>query len=110
MRGSGVSWKVHRASAVEIPPEVKKRVAERDSFDGWPCCILCGSTKGQPNAHVIPRSDNGLGIEENIVTLCWDCHQRYDNSEERMKLREEIVFYLRQFYPEWSEDDMRYKK
>ena len=95
MKERGVFWKVRRAAAVAIPPEVKRRVSQRDSFDGLPCCILCGSPKGQPDAHVIPRSDNGLGIEENIVTLCWDCHQKYDNSADRMKLREEIIFYLK---------------
>ena len=59
-----------RKKAVAIPPDVKKRVSERDSFDGWPCCILCGSAEGQPNAHVIPRSDNGMGIEpEQLIVL-----------------------------------------
>lgn len=99
-----------RKKAVAIPSEVKKRVSERDSYDGWPCCILCGSAEGQPNAHVIPRSDNGMGIEENIVTLCFRCHQRYDNSEERPELRKEIIYYLKQFYPDWSEEKVRYNK
>lgn len=99
-----------RIKAVSIPPEVKKRVAERDSFDGWNCCILCGSPKGQPNAHVIPRSDNGMGVEENIVTLCWDCHRRYDNTEERMEIRKEIIHYLKRSYPGWEEEKVRYKK
>ena len=99
-----------RLKAVGIPPEVKKRVAERDSFDGWPCCILCGSPEGQPNAHIIPRSDNGMGIEENIVTLCWDCHRRYDNTDERDKIREELIYYIKRFYPDWSEGKVRYTK
>ena len=99
-----------RLKAVGISPEVKKRVAERDSWDGWNCCILCGSPEGQPNAHVVPRSDNGMGIEENIVTLCWNCHQRYDNTEERNALKSEIIAYLKGFYPDWDEEKVRYKK
>ena len=99
-----------RLKAVGISPEVKKRVAERDSWDGWNCCILCGSPEGQPNAHVVPRSDNGMGIEENIVTLCWNCHRRYDNTEERNALKSEIIAYLKGFYPEWDEEKVRYKK
>ena len=101
---------MNRLKAVSIPQEVKKKVAERDSFDGWNCCILCGNPNGQPNAHVIPRSDNGMGVEENIVTLCWDCHRRYDNTEERMKVREEIVCYLKQYYPDWDESKVRYDR
>lgn len=99
-----------RLKAVGISPEVKKRVAERDSWDGWNCCILCGSPEGQPNAHVVPRSDNGMGIEENVVTLCWNCHQRYDNTEERNALKSEIIAYLKGFYPDWDERNMRYEK
>lgn len=99
-----------RLKAVGINPEVKKRVAERDSWDGWNCCILCGSPEGQPNAHVVPRSDNGMGIEENIVTLCWNCHRRYDNTEERNALKSEIIDYLKRFYPDWDERKMRYEK
>ena len=101
---------ISRTKAVSISAKVKKRVAERDSFDGWNCCILCGSPEGQPNAHVIPRSDNGMGVEGNIVTLCWDCHRRYDNTEERMEIRKEIIHYLKKFYPDWSEEKVRYKK
>lgn len=99
-----------RLKAVGISPEVKRKVAERDSWDGWNCCILCGSTEGQPNAHVVPRSDNGMGIEENVVTLCWNCHQRYDNTEERNALKSEIIAYLKGFYPDWDEEKVRYKK
>ena len=99
-----------RLKAVGISPEVKKRVAERDSWDGWNCCILCGSPEGQPNSHVVPRSDNGMGIEENVVTLCWNCHQRYDNTEERNALKSEIIAYLKGFYPDWDEEKVRYKK
>ncbi len=99
-----------RLKAVGISPEVKNKVAERDSWDGWNCCILCGSPDGQPNAHVIPRSDNGMGIEENIVTLCWNCHRRYDNTDEREALRVEIINYLKGYYPDWSEEKVRYRK
>jgi hypothetical protein len=51
-----------------------------------------------------------MGIEENIVTLCWECHTKYDNSEHRGELRDEIVGYLKKYYPDWNEDDMRFKK
>lgn len=31
---------------------------------------MCGSSYAMPNAHYIARAQGGLGIEENIVTLC----------------------------------------
>lgn len=74
--------KSKRTKACEIPQKVKRRVWERDRH----CCVLCGRP-GNPDAHFIPRSHNGKGIEENIVTLCPECHRDYDNSERRPELK-----------------------
>ena len=63
-----------------------------------------------PNAHYIPRSQNGLGVEQNIVTLCWDCHQRYDNSVDRSKIKDYIKKYLQSKYKDWKEEVLIYKK
>ena len=38
-----------------------------------------------PNAHYISRAHGGLGIEENIVTLCLDCHNNYDNGRSKQE-------------------------
>jgi 5-methylcytosine-specific restriction endonuclease McrA len=63
-----------------------------------------------PNAHFIPRSQGGLGIEENVLTLCWPCHYEYDNSANRGKLREEFRQYLMRKYPGWDETELTYRK
>jgi hypothetical protein len=34
---------------------------------------------GAPNMHFIPRGAGGLGIVENIVCGCAECHRVYDN-------------------------------
>ena len=34
-----------RTRELAIPLQVKRAVAERDSCDGWPCCILCGADR-----------------------------------------------------------------
>ena len=101
-----------RAKAVAIPTKVKKRVAERDEIDGWNCCVVCGSPNGLPEAHYIPRSKGGLGIEENIVTLCRPCHYKFDfgDREERIKIGERIKEYLMDIYPDWNEESLVYKK
>lgn len=95
-----------RTKALSISQKVKAAVYERDGG----CCIWCGSPEGQPNAHFIPRSQSGLGIEENILTLCWDCHQRFDNSTDRKKMRAYFRAYLLGKYPEWDEGQLVYKK
>lgn len=105
----------NRTDALSIPREVKKRVAKRDSVDGWPCCILCGKPAPTSNrlafsnAHYISRAQGGLGIEKNILTLCWDCHREYDGPE-RLYLRPVLRRYLLENCDKWIEEDLIYKK
>jgi 5-methylcytosine-specific restriction endonuclease McrA len=63
-----------------------------------------------PNAHFIARSHSGLGIEENILTLCFNCHREYDQTINRRKMREYFKNYLKSKYPEWSEKKLVYNK
>ena len=98
--------KSRRTKALEIPQTVKNKVYERDGG----CCVWCGSPSGQPNAHYIPRSHSGLGIEENILTLCWPCHMKYDQSTARSEMGEYFKRYLESKYPEWDERKLYYKK
>ena len=104
--------KSKRTKALEIPKKVKEAVAERDMY----CCIWCGkpAPKTNPlafsNAHYIPRSQGGLGIEENTMTLCWKCHQEYDNSTKREKMKAFFREYLKTKYPDWDEEKLIYKK
>lgn len=98
---------MHRQTrSTAIPKSVKERVSERDGGK----CVLCGRNNGQPNAHFIPRSAGGLGIEENILTLCPQCHADYDNSARRKEIREELREYLKSKYSEWNEENLIYKK
>ena len=93
-----------RTKALMITKAVKQTVMERD---GW--CILCGMA-GNPDAHYISRAQGGLGIEQNIVTLCTDCHRRYDQTAERMLIRASIREYLQSKYPDWDENKLTYRK
>ena len=95
-----------RTKALQIPTAVKRKVHERDGG----CCVVCGSNRGIPNAHYIARSHGGLGIEENIVTLCINCHTAYDNSPMRRLIGSEIKEYLKSKYPDWNEEKLYYKK
>ena len=95
---------------------VKRTVAERDSIDGYPCCINCGkpapleAPTAFSCAHFISRAQGGLGIEENIVTLCTECHRRYDQTTDRPILREYIREYLQSKYEGWDEQKLYYRK
>ena len=108
--------KARRTKALEIPPEVKKAVAERDSIDGHPCCIWCGkpaplsSPLAFSNAHYIPRSQGGRGIEENTLTLCWGCHILYDQTDNRARMGEFFKGYLISKHPERDERKIFYRK
>ena len=92
--------------ATAIPKNVKEIVFARD--DGK--CVICKRECGVPCAHVIRRSQGGMGIEQNIVTLCHECHREFDDGENRYQLYDEIVQHLKQFYPDWSREQVIYRK
>ena len=96
---------MHKSTLLcSISKSVKKRVYERDKG----LCVICGCP-GLPEAHVIPRSHLGLGVEENIVTLCRPCHDLYDGVK-RQEYGEIIRNYLKELYPDWDEKKLIYHK
>lgn len=95
-----------RTKALAISRAVKTAVYVRDGG----CCVLCGSPYGIPNAHYISRAQGGLGIEENIVTLCFDCHREYDQGHHRQEIREELREYLKSKHPDWDESKLTHDK
>ena len=106
--------KSKRTKATDIPMRVKRKVFERDNGR----CVVCGNCCNvMPNAHYIPRRKGGLGIEENIVTLCTElthnkCHRRYDfgTKNEREKIGKIIRKYLKGKYDNWDEEKLVYKR
>ena len=97
--------KSKRSRACDIPPKVKKAVWIRDNGR----CVFCGRL-GNPNAHFISRAKGGLGVEQNILTLCNDCHRRYDQTTDRKALKEYFTAYLKSQYVDWDENKLYYKK
>lgn len=101
--------KSKRARACDISQKVKAAVWERDGG----CCVICGRhDTAAPNAHYIRRSRGGLGIAENIVTLCAECHRRQDNGtgEQQRLYNAAIRAYLQGIYPGWDESKLVYSK
>lgn len=106
--------KTKRSKATDISQKVKNIVWERDNH----ACVICGNTYNvMPNAHYIPRSKGGLGIEQNVFTACTrltknDCHYKFDNGtkEEKEELKLIVQNYFMSIYPNWNEDDLYYRK
>ena len=106
--------KSKRSKACDISQKVKQAVWERDGG----CCVVCGNNYNvMPNGHFISRAKGGLGIEENIVTLCTEltpnkCHRKYDfgTKQEREEIGNKIENYLKSKYPNWDKEKLFYKK
>ena len=99
-----------QAKAHAITGEVKRIVFHRDGG----LCVYC-KRAGSPEAHYIPRSKGGLGIEENILTLCRECHDKFDRkipipAKEREGMKEFFQDYLKSHYPDWDESKLIYRK
>lgn len=94
-----------RTRACAISPAVKERVRERDKG----ICVFCGM-QGLPEAHIVPRSHGGLGIEQNIVTVCRSCHNRMDDSVMRPQMVAIAEKYMRMEYPGWEREQCIYRK
>lgn len=94
-----------RTRATSISPEVKVIVYARDEG----LCIFC-KRPGNPEAHVISRAQGGLGIEENIITVCRECHEAMDAGKYRREFVEAAKRYLAKFYGEKDKKDLVFRK
>lgn len=95
-----------QSKACDISRKVKEEVWERDKHR----CIICGSYQAMPNAHYIARSHGGLGIPQNVVTLCLNCHFNYDNGKYHKEYKKLIREHLQAHYDDWNEKDLIYRK
>lgn len=100
--------KSKRTKALEISKQVKLRVWERDNHR----CIFCGRYVDWnfANSHYIKRSQGGLGIEENIMTNCINCHKDFEETSRRKEMKIFARNYLIARYPNWNENNLIYKK
>jgi 5-methylcytosine-specific restriction endonuclease McrA len=97
-----------RKQACDITPKVREIVKARDGHK----CVYCGTTYSLQLAHIfINRSHSGLGVEQNLTTLCIACHMSLDNGrEEKAKpIRDYCEWYLNSRY-EIDLDTLKYKK
>ena len=63
------------------------------------------------NAHFIPRSAGGKGIEKNIFTACEDCHREQDNGQDTKLYDSKAEKHLKSIYGDnWNKENLIYKK
>ena len=105
-----IKGKKHKQTkATEIPKKVKEAVWKRDKHR----CIFCGKLVDvfYANAHFIPRSAGGLGIEENIFTACENCHIEQDNGKNTELYDKKAEKHLKSIYGDkWNKKKLVYKK
>lgn len=96
------------AKATSISQEVKHKVWERDKHK----CIYCKRYVPVEcaNSHFIKRSQLGLGIEQNIVTACPNCHYKYDFGANCKDMINYTRNYLSLFYGTLKRENLVYHK
>lgn len=94
--------------ATSITKKVKMEVWERDNHR----CIFCQKevSWNYANSHYIKRSQLGMGIPENIMTNCQECHNLFEESTYRENMKEFARNYFINKYSYWNEDMLVYKK
>lgn len=95
--------KQKRTTYLDIDPKTRAKVKKRDVY-----CVLCGAIANNIH-HYVERSDNGLGIEENLVLLCGCCHAKlHGNYKEEYQTK--IKMHLEKHYPEFKDELRKYDK
>ena len=98
-----------RKEATSISPLVRETVLNRDNKR----CVICGSNFNLQLHHCfVNRSHGGLGVKENLVTLCCQCHFYADNGLPKQKIAVDNVIegYMRSKYPNLDKSILRYRK
>ncbi len=63
-------------SRIQLDPEAYQELCQQVlQRDGWRC-QQCGSRSNLQVHHIQLRSQSGDDAEENLITLCADCHDQ----------------------------------
>ena len=104
-----------RTKALQFSPETRAKIVERDGG-----CIFCNilfRMESNPSTatdimHIVPRSQGGLGIEQNGVLGCRWHHHMLDNGNDgaRPYMLQYCEKYMTRLYPGWNKADLVYRK
>jgi len=91
---------------LNFPQHVKIAIKLRDGR-----CVLCKSPRKMLTAHhFIYKSAMGMGIIENGVATCNDCHDDVHKHDLDGELKQRLQDYLDEKYPHFSNEMRKYKK
>lgn len=100
-----------RTASLQFSEKSRKEIIKRDQG-----CIFCKKMYFAPRdnqvydlAHVVNKSQGGLGIPENGVLACRYHHYAMDNGP-MPELRTVAEKYLKSIYPGWSKSMVTYSK
>ena len=108
-----------RTKMTDFSQKAREKIYNRDNHH----CIFCMADYHMYSTtemgyqldgimHYIPRSQGGLGIEQNGALGCHYHHQLMDNGSKGLR-REMLDFmkgYLKGMYPDWDEKKLVYSK
>lgn len=99
--------KSKRTKACDITKKVREAVKERDGSK----CIWCGRYLAVPQlCHYIGRGAGGLGIPENLVCGCPNCHREADQGTNTKAYKLAMRDYLQRQYDDWDDSILRFRK
>lgn len=114
-----MSKKSKQSKMREFSPTERQKIVTRDRGK----CIFCERGYKTSNGtwfgkeiksimHYIPRSKNGMGIEQNGAVGCQYHHEMLDNGNQgrRKEMLEIFQKYLKSKYPGWNEENLIYSK
>lgn len=103
---------------LQFDTKTRKKIIERDRGE----CIFCvkgyhmecgqGALYAKDIMHFIPRSQMGLGIEQNGAVGCRYHHNLLDNGNKGLRQEMLGIFedYLKFMHSDWDKDKLVYKK
>lgn len=104
---------------LQFDTRTKKKIYERECGE----CIFCNMNYHMENAsgmlveikdvmHYIPKSQMGLGIEQNGALGCRYHHNLLDNGNKglRQEMLDRFEAYLKRIYPDWNKEELVYRK
>ena len=54
--------------------------------------------------------NGGLGVEQNVVTMCPECHFEEDMGKDTKVYEQKVKTYLQSKYDEWRPSELIYRK
>lgn len=104
---------------LEFTAKARKAIHKRDQE----ACVFCAAGYEPPEdpaysrtalqvMHIVPRSQLGMGVEQNGALGCVWHHQMMDNGnrENREEMLAMLEERMRQIYPGWTRESVTYRK